>query len=480
MKKLFLILPFLALFFPKVTFAEEKINKFGIHILEPQDLPKAQELVNSNGGDWGWVTIVIREDDLNYQKWQDFMDQCRERHLVPIVRIATHIENSVWVSPKKEDKEKWFNFLNSLNWPARDQYVIFFNEPNHAKEWGGEVNPYQYAETFQEFALKFKTNPNFKILNAGLDLAASNTKETMESLEFMEKMNQKIPGIFELLDGWVSHSYPNHGFIGKPWDSGKHSIRGYEWEINILKTKFNLSKDLPVFITETGWPKEEPKFKQVKKGSKIYQVKLPTKYHDPQTTANFFKYAFENIWLKDPKIYAVTPFVLNYPGELFADFSWLKTDKDPYPQYEEVKKIPKFSWWPPQEEKIELISLVIPSFMPTNTTFNGKILLKNTGQWIIGEKEKEFSSQTQKDLSVSNLKLPENQKIYPNQTFTLDFTLKTGTQSGEIEFTWEKLPPQKIKVLTPSIISNAKYTFWEKIFLNLKKYYLQITSRFVF
>jgi len=82
---IFLILSFLAIFSQKTVFAVEPINKFGIHILEPYDLPKAQELVNSSGGDWGWVTTVIRDDDMNLDKWQGFMNECRERHLIPIV-----------------------------------------------------------------------------------------------------------------------------------------------------------------------------------------------------------------------------------------------------------------------------------------------------------------------------------------------------------------------------------------------------------
>ncbi|MCL5090619.1 MAG: hypothetical protein M1514_01270, partial [Patescibacteria group bacterium] len=145
MKKVFFIflyiLSFFSLLWPKSALAEEKCNKFGIHILEPNELAKAQELVNSSGGDWGWVTVVIRDDDLNYDKWQGFMDQCRERHLIPLVRIATHTVGSSWIKPTKEDAVKWANFLSSLNWPVEDKYVIVFNEPNHAKEWGGEVNP---------------------------------------------------------------------------------------------------------------------------------------------------------------------------------------------------------------------------------------------------------------------------------------------------------------------------------------------------
>jgi len=136
MKKfLLIILSFFFLFWPKIIFATE--NKFGIHILEPSDIDKAVELVNSSGGDWGYVTIVIRDDDLNFDKWQGFMDECRQKHLIPLVRIATHLKGENWVKPKIEDAEKWSNFLGSLNWPVTDQFVIIFNEPNQAKNGVG-------------------------------------------------------------------------------------------------------------------------------------------------------------------------------------------------------------------------------------------------------------------------------------------------------------------------------------------------------
>ncbi|MFZ5366355.1 MAG: hypothetical protein ACOZBZ_03605 [Patescibacteria group bacterium] len=43
-------------------------NKFGIHITQAEDLPLAAELVNSSSGDWGYVTVVIQEDDRNQEK----------------------------------------------------------------------------------------------------------------------------------------------------------------------------------------------------------------------------------------------------------------------------------------------------------------------------------------------------------------------------------------------------------------------------
>jgi len=463
MKRLFLltslILSFFSLIFASTAFAQET-NKFGIHILEPADLEKANELVNSNGGDWGWVTVVIREDDLNSDKWQDFFDQCRIKHLIPLVRLATHLEGINWAKPKVEDSQKWVDFWGSLNWPVKDQYVIIFNEPNHKKEWGGEVNPREYAKILSEFNSKFKIqNSKFKILNAGFDLAAPNGKETMDAFQFWSWMKATIPDIFEKLDGWSSHSYPNHGFIGKPWENSRTSIKGYNWELAILKNQFGLKKELPVFITETGWPKTNSEIKDKK-----------SKFVNEVTAAKYLKYAFENVWLKDSRIMAVTPFVLNYPDDLFAPFSWMDKDGNPYQQFFEIKNLVKKSWWPEQIEKYEMKSLLIPSFMPVNTTFKGKITLKNIGQSIWGEKgEWQIENQTPMGLNVSNIVLSPNIKVLPGETVEIEFTVSTASESGDFELSWEDLPKQNLKVLPYSIIASARYTFWEKVLLKIKE-----------
>ena len=63
-------------------------NRVGIHVLEQEDLKPAAQLVNTNG-DWGYVTVVIRLNDLNQEKWQAIFDEMSRRHLIPIFRFAT-------------------------------------------------------------------------------------------------------------------------------------------------------------------------------------------------------------------------------------------------------------------------------------------------------------------------------------------------------------------------------------------------------
>jgi hypothetical protein len=298
-------------------------NKIGIHILNEADIEEAANLVNSSGGDWGYVTLVIRDDERDINRWNNFFQQLKNNHLIPIVRIATHAESGAWVRPQKEEAHKWSAFLNNLNWPTENRYVIIFNEPNHAKEWGGGVDPENYAKTLNNYIKVLNlTNPDFFILPAGLDLAAPTGKNAINAYTFMQLMNKAVPGIFSKLDGWTSHSYPNPGFSGSPYDNGKMSVRGFEWELKVLSGEFGVEKRLPVFITETGWAKS----------SKL----------SSSLVAKYYSIALSQAWTNS-QIVAITPFLLRYDDPPFSPFAFIvpKAQAAYYPQYTTIQNLPK-------------------------------------------------------------------------------------------------------------------------------------------
>lgn len=418
---LLLILPFFCLASP--VFATTN-NIFGIHITQIEDLKRTKELVNSQGGDWGYVTIVIQNNDQNFDKWQKFFDTLRENHLIPLVRLATRLDGSVWVKPEASETKNWAIFLDSLNWPIKNRYVIIYNEPNHDKEWGNDANPREYARILNQAIIDFKNkNNDFFILNAGLDQAAQNSKETINELNFLEQMNAEIPGIFNRIDGFASHSYPKD-FIGQPWEKGRATIQGYLWELEILKN-LGSGNDLPVFITETGW-----------------QNQLNIKYQTLNT--NYIKEAFENVWLLDSRVMAVTPFILNYPYYPFAGFSWLDEKGNPYPQFEVIRSLNKIKGEPEQEEKYEIAETRLPLFLPTGFIFEGKIKLTNTGQSIWGEKP--FILKANTPLELSDLSLPLGVKIKPQENWTFTYTLETPKIVGDYTYSWQGLPGKTLRV----------------------------------
>src|SRR5258708_2534091 len=212
----------------------------------------------------------------------------RRLHLIPIIRIATAPiagNNNVWEKPSTDEIDGWVSFLNSLNWVIKNRYVSIGNETNHASEWGGEIDPKGYADYLKIFSQKLKNaNEDFFIMPAGLDASANNSYSTMEESLYLSKMFEEDQSVFQYIDGLSSHSYPNPAFSGPGDAIGKGTVRTYDWELSYLKF-LGLKKDLPVFITETGW---------------IHNNNLSTDIGPKIETA------FKNVWEKDNRVVAVT------------------------------------------------------------------------------------------------------------------------------------------------------------------------------
>ncbi len=293
-------------------------NLFGIHIADINDVSEAASLVNSSGGDWGYVTFVIQKGDRDPEKWKPIFMRLREQHLIPIVRVATRSILIGWEKPNPDDIDGWVSFLDSLPWPIKNRYVIIANEPNQAKEWGGIVSPEEYGQYLKNFSIKLKrASDKFFVLPAGLDASAPNSFFTMDEELFIRRMLNQEPNIFDYIDGWTSHSYPNPAFSGSERGQGRKTIKTYQWELELLK-KLSVNYDLPVFITETGWVNTL--------GERLVSQR--------------FKYAFENVWT-DKNIVAITPFILNYQGGPFDIFSWKDANSEYYDFYYKIKDLPK-------------------------------------------------------------------------------------------------------------------------------------------
>ena len=127
--KRFLFIIIIFLFLPTLVFAaqEKGNNKFGISLLQPTnlDIKNAAEMINSQGGDYGYATLVIQENDRDTKKWQGIFDELRKNHLIPIVRLATKPEGENWRRPEEKDADQWVAFLDSLNWIIKKDTSFF-------------------------------------------------------------------------------------------------------------------------------------------------------------------------------------------------------------------------------------------------------------------------------------------------------------------------------------------------------------------
>ena len=420
-------------------------------------------MVNSNGGDWGYITILIEGKDKNKEKWQEFFNDLRRRHLIPLVRLATIPDSAgFWKRPDIGEAKVWADFLDSLNWPTKNRYVIIYNEPNHGTEWGNSVDAKDYANVLDQTITAFKNkNPDFFVLNAGFD--ASTPQELpkyQEEASFLKQMDEAVPGIFNKLDGFVSHSYPNPGFVGSPDAFGKGTVRTYLWEEEILKD-LRVTKNLPVFITETGWKHAE---------GLAYDIRLPK----ADDLSDYYTKAFQSAW-QNPQIAAVTPFLLNYQETPFDHFSFKKLapDTEYYSFYQQIMNLPKTSGKPVQINSAKLIKGEIYSSIVAGESYQISLTFQNTGQSIWNDSEPTYlvPIQSTSELGLEKVAIENGTKIEPGNSYTFimnlkspqkgSFKVKLNLFSGEnqfhskpLEFTTEVKLPVILQVL-----SNLK---WKK------------------
>lgn len=330
MKRLFVILLCLLFMFglipPKALAVVDPLNvpnnKFGIHILFPDEVTEAAKLINSNGGDWGYVTIPIQAGDKNLTKWQKFFNDCKKNHLIPLLRLATegdYFNTQVWRKPNSLDILDFANFLSSLNWPTMNRYVIVFNEVNRGDEWGGSPSPSEYAQLLSYAVTVFKSkSQDFFIISAGLDNASATVYgKSYNQYDFMREMNNEIPSIYYQVDGMASHSYPNPGFSQPPTTLTATSISSFRYESSLAGRLG--SKKLPIFITETGWSRA---------------------FVSDETAASYYKTAFSNVW-SDENVVAVTPFLFQAFDGPFTAFSFVKSNNNFSAQYLALKDMQK-------------------------------------------------------------------------------------------------------------------------------------------
>ena len=312
-------------------------NKFGIHILFTSEVSEASTLINSSGGDWGYVTIPIKSSDRDLVKWQKFMDDCKKYHIIPIIRLATDgdfFDKVSWSKPTDYDVLDFANFLNNLSWPTKNRYIVVFNETNRGDEWGGTPNASEYADILNYAVDIFKEkNKDFFIIMAGLDNASINIPgSSINNYTYMYQMEDSDPGIFSKIDGIASHSYPNPAFLMPPSKSNT-GIYSFYYQRQLAKELSG--KNLPVFITETGWSSDAV---------------------SESTQSIYYINAFSDYW-NDSGIVAVTPFLFHAEQGSFSNFSFIKnTSKtkmyDIYKNFPKEKGDPELAFDNTKENKL--------------------------------------------------------------------------------------------------------------------------------
>lgn len=316
------------------------VNKFGIHAFAGADqVDLASQLINTNGGDWGWITLTMNINHHDAGLWNSVFDACGQKHIIPIIQLAN--DGAI---PSDEQLRSMADFLHSLNWPTKLRFISVFNEVNASEYWGWEINPESYAQKLNTIIdLLRGENPEYFIMNGAFNASARGghvvtdlgvATDYLSEDAFLQRMNAAVPGIFTKIDGWASHCYPHPAYTSQPLATATPALRdgmsSYKWELSLL-SQYGAG-GLPVFITETGWPHEE--------GTVFH-----AEWHDQNTVAEYYKIAMRDLYGPDARVVAVAPFILKYDG--YDNFAFVKPDGSRYPQWDAIASLPKTAGNPP-------------------------------------------------------------------------------------------------------------------------------------
>ena len=152
----------------------------------------------------------------------------------------------------------------------------------------------------------------------------------------------------------------NPNFSGPGDANGKGTVGTFDWELNYLKF-LGVKKELPVFITETGWTHK----------TDTLETDIGQKVNN----------AFGGVW-SDKRVVAITPFIFKYTEPPFDTFSWENKDGEFYDFYYSVLGLQKISGKPIQENTGDIITGTLPKIAITGSTFHAVLFVKNIGQTI--------------------------------------------------------------------------------------------------
>jgi len=248
-----------------------------------------------------------------------------------------------------------------------------------------------------------------------LDLAAENGDDSLNPFVFYQTMEAVAPGIFRKLDGWASHSYPNPSFSASPFKSGRNGIDGYRWELSQIAPYLE-GKNLPVFITETGWQRK------IADGDGVGV--------NENLIANYYKIAFGQVW-NDEKIVAIVPFVFNYPEPLYYSFSFKtntkNSEKKYFNYYFSIKDLTKINGDPEREDKVSDFQTDLPEIIIKGRLKNVNLTMKNVGNYIWNTKDKLKLKIFSQNLELSQIKWNKDE-IHPGEKAIVTFKLKSNKE----------------------------------------------------
>lgn len=316
--------------------------KIGIHTrltdeVEPWKIKRSLQMVREMGAPWAveyfpWAYIEEEPGRYNWVHADQVVAHAARQGLTLIARLGYVPQ---WARPKDTsplylDKDRFADFARFAaafvaRYQKQVQYVIIWNEPNLALEWGYQPpDPAKYTAMLRAVYPQIKAaNPQVQVLAGALapTLAPPGSEAGTNDLVFLQAMYDA--GAAAYFDILAVHAYGWHFAPDEPADPEVVNFRRTELLWAIMERNGDGAKH--AMITEGGW-NDHPRWTRAVRPSQriVYTLRA-------YTIA-----AEEWPWLD-----AVCLWVLRFPWDQksYQDyFTFVQTDFEPKPIYTEVQR----------------------------------------------------------------------------------------------------------------------------------------------
>jgi len=321
----------------------ETINpKMGVHTrltdeVEEWKIKRTLEMVREMGAPWivEYFPWAYYEREKGVYDWSHpdlVVDHARRQGLTVVARLGYVPQ---WARPE----DSAFSYLDAAHYAdfgdfvyafvdhfrGRVQYVIIWNEPNLALEWGFQaVNPAEYTALLRiAYARAKEADPQVQVLAGALapTLAPKGSPEGMNDLDYLQGMYDA--GAADVFDVLAAHAYGWRFPVDDPPAADKVNFRRVELLRQVMVRNGDGRK--PIMVTEGGW-NDHPRWT---KGVRPYQRIV-------YTIGAYELAARDWDWCL-----AVAPYAFRFPrpARSYQDyFTFVTPEFKPKPIYREVQR----------------------------------------------------------------------------------------------------------------------------------------------
>ncbi len=254
---------------PHTAVSPYSANTFLSQEVEPWKREKTVEMLSLAGISWikegfPWSEIEPSEGSFwdpefqqdSWQKYDEIVDLAEEYGIRIIARLDHTPE---WARPEgsgfhtpPSDPAVFGRFVEAFveRYSGRIQYIQIWNEPNLAREWGGEIDPNGYFELLREAYVGAKSaDPEVVVLSAPMAMTNEHSERAIPEFDYWEALYDLGAGdYFDVLTA------TGYGIDQAPDEEPSHDVinlRRIELLRDVLEDYGDSEK--PIWLTEYGW-----------------------------------------------------------------------------------------------------------------------------------------------------------------------------------------------------------------------------------